>query len=76
MQYQVRTKFFYFMRQPCLRIASNTRVFPLLNLGGEQSDYIVAIGQKLQSDGFEVGIQKVGYELQRGGNEMLWAKHP
>lgn len=59
-----------------LRVASEIRVFPLLTLGGEKSVYVESVVQRLQSKGFEVGIQKVGYELQRGGNEMLWAKHP
>lgn len=58
-----------------LRVALEIRVFPLLTLGGEKSVYVESVVQKLQSKGFEVGIQKVGYELQRGGNEMLWARH-
>jgi len=62
--------------QEMLRVASEVRIFPLLTLSGEKSAYVEPISQKLQSNGFQVVIQKVGYELQQGGNEMLWARHP
>ena len=58
-----------------LRVASQVRFFPLLTLSGERSPYVERVIQQLQSSGFSVGIQTVAYELQRGGNEMLWAKH-
>ena len=61
--------------QEMLRVASEIRVFPLLTLAKEKSIYVEPIIQLLQSSGFKVGIRKVAYELQRGGNEMLWAKH-
>lgn len=61
--------------QEMLRVATEIRVFPLLTLGREKSVYLEPVIQILQSNGFEVGIQKVAYELQRGGNEMLWARH-
>ncbi len=59
-----------------LRIASEIRVFPLVTLSGEYSPYVEPIIQALRANGFTVGIKKVAYELQRGGNEMLWARHP
>ena len=61
--------------QEMLRVAKEIRVFPLLTLGREKSIYIESVIQMLEVKGFEVGIQKVSYELQRGGNEMLWARH-
>lgn len=60
--------------QEMLRVASEIRVFPLLTLAREKSIYVEPIILSLQSSGFKVGIKKVPYELQRGGNEMLWAR--
>ncbi len=62
--------------QEMLRVATEIRIFPLLTLAREKSIYVEPIIQSLQSRGFNVGIKKVAYELQRGGNEMLWARHP
>lgn len=50
-------------------------IFPLLTLGRKKSVYVEPVIQMLQINGFKVGVQKVDYELQRVGNEMLWAKH-
>lgn len=62
--------------QEMLRVAAEIRVFPLLTLSGEYSPYVEPVIQTLRADGLTVSIQKVAYELQRGGNEMLWARHP
>ncbi len=59
-----------------LRVASEIRVFPLLTLNGEYSPYVEPVIQALRANGFAAGIKKVAYELQRGGNEMLLARHP
>jgi SAM-dependent methyltransferase len=61
--------------QEMLRIATEIKVFPLLTLGRKKSVYVEPVIQMLESNGFKVGVQKVDYELQRVGNEMLWAKH-
>ncbi len=61
--------------QEMLRVATEIRIFPLLTLSRDKSVYVESVIQMLQSNGFEVGIQKVAYELQRGGNQMLWARH-
>ena len=57
-----------------LRVSSEVRVFPLVQLNGKASAYVEPIMKKLQASGFKVGLQQVDYELQRGGNEMLWVK--
>ena len=57
-----------------LRVATETRIFPLMTLNGERSAYVESVAQNLQEKGYEVGFKKVQYELQRGGNEMLWAR--
>ncbi len=62
--------------QEMLRVASEIRVFPLLTLRGEYSPHVEPVVQMLQANRFRVSIQRVDYELQRGGHEMLWARHP
>ncbi len=54
-----------------LRVASEVRVFPLLTLMLRESPYVQPLIEELTSEGFAVSVEKVGYELQRGGNEML-----
>jgi len=56
--------------QELLRVAKEVRVFPLLTLMLERSPYLDSMIQTLQTT-YDVAIQPVGYELQRGGNEML-----
>ena len=54
-----------------LRVASEVRIFPLLTLMLERSPYVQLLVDNLKSEGFVASVEKVGYELQRGGNEML-----
>ncbi len=54
-----------------LRISSNVRIFPLLKLDGEPSPYVESVIQELSSSGFDVQIQGVAYEFQKGGNQMM-----
>jgi hypothetical protein len=53
------------------RVAREVRVFPLLALGGEPSPHLAAARGALESDGFTVTVERVPYEFQRGGNEMM-----
>ncbi len=55
-----------------LRIADEVRIFPLLDLMLKRSPYVERLIEELQRDGFVVKIKKVPYEIQRGGNEMMW----
>ena len=54
-----------------LRVASEVRIFPLLTLLLKMSPYVPPLIEELKSEGFVVSVEKVGYELQKGGNEML-----
>lgn len=54
-----------------LRVAMEVRVFPLLTLMMERSPYVQPLIERLCADGRAVSVEKVDYELQRGGNEML-----
>ncbi len=54
-----------------LRIAKEVRIFPLLTLMLQPSQHLDGILKYYISKGYEVKIEKVEYELQRGGNQML-----
>lgn len=62
------------VRELC-RIASQVRIFPILNLAGEVSPHLELILQKLQEEGYEVAIEPVSYEFQKHGNQMLKIGH-
>lgn len=58
------------LRELC-RIAPEVRVFPILELGAVRSRHVDAVVATLADEGYAVGIEKVDYEFQKGGNEML-----
>lgn len=58
------------LRELC-RVAREVRVFPLLALGGQPSPHVAPVTTELQDRGFTVTIERVPYEFQRGGNEMM-----
>jgi hypothetical protein len=53
------------------RLASEVRVFPLLALGAVRSPHVPRISASLRRLGYLVSIERVPYEFQRGGNEMM-----
>jgi len=57
------------------RVSSEARIFPLLELGAKKSLYLESIKDRLVKDGLAVTIEKVPYEFQKGGNEMMRVKH-
>ncbi|MEI6428267.1 MAG: SAM-dependent methyltransferase [Pseudanabaena sp. ELA607] len=61
-----------------VRVAREVRIFPLVRLDGEPSDYVEPVLQYLlqnllQKD-VQVQIRTVAYEFQKGGNQMLQIK--
>lgn len=54
-----------------LRVAPACRIFPLVDLACERSRHLDAIVSSLRASGYSVTIQRVEYEFQRGGDEML-----
>ncbi|PZU98797.1 MAG: SAM-dependent methyltransferase [Pseudanabaena sp.] len=54
-----------------VRIAPEIRIFPLLKLDGKLSPYLEPVMEELSSKGYNVQVQSVTYEFQRGGNQML-----
>jgi hypothetical protein len=53
------------------RVAGEARVFPLLDYNARRSEHVDPVVDRLKRQGFEVRIETVPYEFQRGGNEML-----
>ncbi|MGE0443876.1 MAG: SAM-dependent methyltransferase [Vicinamibacterales bacterium] len=54
-----------------LRVAREIRVFPLLDLNAALSAHLGPATDVLRTDGYTVTIERVPYEFQRGGHEML-----
>jgi hypothetical protein len=52
------------------RVAREVRIFPLLALDGRTSRYVAGMVNDL-SDSYEVALETVPYEFQRGGNQMM-----
>jgi hypothetical protein len=57
--------------QAMCHVAAEARVFPLLNYNSEPSPWIEPLQEGLIEAGYEVSIQIVSYEFQKGGNRML-----
>ncbi len=53
------------------RVATEVRVFPLIDLDLKPSAFVAPIMAALEKDGFMVSVDRVPYEFQRGGNKML-----
>ena len=58
------------VRELC-RVASEVRVFPLLTLSGKPSLHVEVVRSAVAADGWGSEVVRVGYELQRGGDQML-----
>ncbi len=54
-----------------LQVAREVRIFPLLALRAERSQHVDLVCEELRREGHHLSIERVEYELQRGGNEML-----
>jgi len=63
------------LRELC-RVACEVRVFPILELGSMRSRHVNGVVSTLSAEGYEVQIERVTYEFQKGGNEMLRISHP
>ena len=55
-----------------LRVSDEVRIFPILDLMLNRSPHLETLIEQLRADGYRVMIKKVPYEIQRGGNEMMW----
>ena len=57
-----------------LRVAREVRIFPILTIDGKHSPHLDRVMEHFSLQGHAVRIAKVGYEFQKGGNEMLVVK--
>ena len=57
--------------QEMLRVASEVRVFPLLQVGGRPSPHVQEVLEAFGLQGIQASIEPVPFEFQRGGNRML-----
>ncbi len=54
------------------RVAGEARIFPILDMfDGGRSRHVDGVIGRLRDTGFAVALERVPYEFQRGGNEML-----
>jgi hypothetical protein len=58
----------------CRVSKKEVRIFPLLDLKNQKSEYLEQILELLKDKGFETKIIKTEYEFQKGANEMLSIK--
>ena len=57
------------------RVARESRIFPLLELGSISSRHLEPAISEMQQDGYQISVEEVSYEFQRGGNQMLRVRH-
>ena len=54
-----------------LRVAPEVRIFPIIQLDLKRPTFLNKLIANLEDDNCVTSIEKVDYELQKGGNEML-----
>ncbi len=52
-------------------VATEARIFPLIELGLKKSRHLDLVMARLRNNGFETSMESVPYEFQRGGDQML-----
>ncbi len=57
--------------QELLRVAREVRIFPLVQLNGVMSPHVETVIQSLTAAGYVPELKTVGYEFQKGANQML-----
>lgn len=58
------------------RVAKEVRIFPLLALGSVPSPFVAGCTDLLRGSGYDVSIEPVPYEFQRGGHQMMRFRRP
>lgn len=56
-----------------LRLCKEIRIFPLVNLNAEKSEVLDGITEYFEK-GYDVQIERVNYEFQKGGNKVMIIK--
>ncbi len=52
-------------------VASEVRIFPLLQIGGTPSPHVAGVVEAFRARGAFATLEPVAYEFQRGGNQTL-----
>ena len=68
---QLSAEFHVAAIQEMCRVASEARIFPLLNYDGKPSQLLRPVVSKLQARGYSTDTRQVPYEFQKGGNRLL-----
>jgi SAM-dependent methyltransferase len=63
------------LRELC-RVAAEVRVFPLVRLDGQASEYVTPVVEKFLAEGYAADILQVDYEFQKGANKQLRIRRP
>lgn len=63
------------LRELC-RVARELRIFPLVDLAGRRSAHLEPALAMLAAAGLTAEIAEVGYQFQKGGNQMLRIRRP
>ena len=58
------------------RVATEVRIFPILNISGEVSPLLESVMNKLEMQGYHTEIRQVPYQFQKNGNQMLRVCQP
>jgi hypothetical protein len=58
------------VREMC-RVGREVRIFPILDLNCRESSHLAPLSLQMRAEGFEVSLERVPYEFQRGGDRML-----
>jgi hypothetical protein len=71
------TEEFHFasIRELC-RVARQVRIFPVLELGAKESRHLKPVVAGLEKGYYQIGVKKVPYQFQKGGNEMMIITSP
>lgn len=56
------------------RVGKEVRIFPLIDLFGNESPYTEMVIRQLKHAHYRCTVETVGYEFQKGGNKMLRVK--
>lgn len=54
-----------------LRVATEVRIFPILDLNAQTSPHVDTVINHFQSRGYQARLERVGYEFQQGGHTQL-----
>lgn len=54
-----------------LQVASELRIFPLVDLSSRRSPYVAPVTRTLRLNGYHVDVVPVEYHFQRGANQMM-----